>query len=407
MMADTTPVDGVSDDEHAAAHGRAQGRVGFRRRRSSPTGTRRAQHGHGAGRPRPGDAGAGRACGAHAGRGRDDGAAGARVAGRRQGPAAAARAASAARSVRRRGSPGAARQGPPHRPVAARAAARSFTLLRNVAGRCPAVTRPAATAGAEPEISRLATHRPERRPPGYPGRRQRGRGAGRGRPPEALHGARRPDRRLTRARAACTACCGPRPSRVLPTRDGEPGVRLEFRDADGVLVQQRHTALDCGLSFWEPLRRASPGAPRSVLRARTPPRRHGAAPVAAAGLGTIAPRTRGPRRPPHAAPPGRRLVACASLRHRLRPGLRGRGGSGVEVRSAAGDSEALVRCPACAARNRTEEGDARQAVAAAARADAAIVVVGTAPRRRKRGLRPEHAGAARAPGRADRAGCRR
>ena len=270
------------------------------------------------------------------------------------------------------------------------AAARSFALLRNVSGTLPL---PAPAAG---KIRELALIGPNAVHPVYQGSGSAEVGAAFAvGPVEGLRAAwggagvvtvaegcvpndrtPAPDPGHTRAPAA--AGLGEGAGEV----DGVPGALLEIFDADGAPVYSGIRP-DCGLSFWDPL---PPGvaerAARLVLSTVYTAPEDGAYRFAVAGLGTLRLELDGgPAASAYAEPPADVMVAFSrpfetGCERKLAAGERIR----VTASTEPGASEAgFVRFRLGAMRVRTAEELLAEAVAAAGRADAAVVVVGTAP----------------------------
>ena len=270
------------------------------------------------------------------------------------------------------------------------AAARSFALLRNVSGTLPL---PAPASG---KIRELALMGPNAVHPVYQGSGSAEVGAAFAvGPVEGLRAAwggagvvtvaegcvpndrtPAPDPGHTRAPAA--AGLGEGAGEV----DGVPGALLEIFDADGAPVYSGIRP-DCGLSFWDPL---PPGvaerAARLVLSTVYTAPEDGAYRFAVAGLGTLRLELDGgPAASAYAEPPADVMVAFSrpfetGCERKLAAGERIR----VTASTEPGASEAgFVRFRLGAMRVRTAEELLAEAVAAAGRADAAVVVVGTAP----------------------------
>lgn len=280
------------------------------------------------------------------------------------------------------------RQGPHvDRITVRRAAARSFTLLRNVSGTLPLPLSRGAAAppGAEPAgISRLALIGPNAVQPVYQGSGSAEVGAAFAVGPLEGLGAAWGPRTVASAVPGCVhgdRTPAPDPECVRDPEGDAAGARLEIYDEDGVLV---HSGIrpDCGLSFWDPL---PPGvaerAHRLVLSAEYTAPEDGTYRFAVAGLGTLHLELDGaPAASAYAAPPADVMVAFSKpfetgCERKLAAGRRIR----VTASTEPGESEAgFVRFRLAAARVRTAEQLLDEAVAAAAHADAAIVVVGTA-----------------------------
>ena len=268
------------------------------------------------------------------------------------------------------------RQGPHvDRITVRRAAARSFTLLRNVSGTLPLPV---------PEIGRLALIGPNAVHPVYQGSGSAEVGAAFAVGPfEGLRDAWGPRTAVSLVEGCVHSDRTPAPDaeRVRDPESGEPGARLEIYDADGILVHSGNRP-DCGLSFWDPL---PPGvaqrAHRLVVSTVYTAPEDGAYHFAVAGLGTLHLELDGAEAATaYAAPPADVMVAFSRP---AETGCERKLAAGEQIRVTAstepGDSEAgFVRFRLGAARIRSAAETLDEAVAAAERADAAIVVVGTA-----------------------------
>jgi beta-glucosidase len=292
------------------------------------------------------------------------------------------------------GALGAAEQSPaprqgPHvdRITVRRAAARSFTLLRNVSGTLPL---PLPASG---ELGELALIGPNALHPVYQGSGSAEVGAAFAvGPAEGLRAVWDGATVVTVSEGCVHSDRTPAPDpgcTRAPDAAGEdapedavPGARLEIFDEDESLVYSGIRP-DCGLSFWDPLPpQAAERARRLVLSTVYTAPADGTYRFAVAGLGTLGLELDGVEAAAaYAQPPSDVMVAFSrpfetGSERELAAGQRIR----VTVSTEPGASPAgFVRFRLAAQRVRTAEELLAEAVAAAERADAAVVVVGTAP----------------------------